>query len=229
MKTLVFSDTHLSHKFDQKKFDFLKKIITDADRVIINGDFWDSWLTNLDKFLDSQWKPLFPLLLNKKAVYIHGNHDATAYCGRTIIPFAISSVDSYQFTQNDTIFTICHGHQLLQDNRTGLLKLYTAWIKNIEAYSETRIILRSLDLIGNIFFRLMGFNGLAKMENITNSNTRMKQFSRSPSDSWLICADSHMPEIDYAQKYANSGCILRGHASYLTIEKEQPQLHYYRY
>ncbi len=42
MRILVISDTHLTHKFDQRKFEYLLSIISQADKVIINGDFWDS-------------------------------------------------------------------------------------------------------------------------------------------------------------------------------------------
>ena len=62
MKILVFSDTHLSSTFEEKKFNLLKEIISRADRVIINGDFWEGYLISFKEFLDSRWKELFPLL-----------------------------------------------------------------------------------------------------------------------------------------------------------------------
>jgi len=70
MKILVFSDTHLTDRFDQGKFRFLQKIINFSDQVIINGDFWDSWFTNFDDFVNSEWRKLFPILLKKRAIYI---------------------------------------------------------------------------------------------------------------------------------------------------------------
>src|SRR3990172_1424130 len=66
MKILVFSDSHLTDKFEEKKFYFLKKIIRQSDFVIINGDFWDGYLTTFNRFISSNWSKLFPLLkLNK--------------------------------------------------------------------------------------------------------------------------------------------------------------------
>ncbi len=53
MKTLIFSDTHLTNKPDPKRMAFLKKIINEADRVIINGDFWDGVFISFDQFLSS--------------------------------------------------------------------------------------------------------------------------------------------------------------------------------
>lgn len=71
MKTLIFSDTHLTKKFDLKKFLFLKRIIESADQVIINGDFWDSWFSDFNGFLKSGWKDLFHSLKEKETIYIY--------------------------------------------------------------------------------------------------------------------------------------------------------------
>ena len=70
MKTLIFSDTHLKTKFEQKKFNFLSNIIDDADAIIIAGDFWDGYYCSFDEFVNSEWSALFPLLKEKKAINI---------------------------------------------------------------------------------------------------------------------------------------------------------------
>jgi predicted phosphodiesterase len=75
MKILVISDVHLDNAFEKPKYRFLKKIIRRADRVIINGDFWDGYLVKFQQFIQSPWKSLFPLLKSKKTIYIYGNHD----------------------------------------------------------------------------------------------------------------------------------------------------------
>lgn len=66
MRVLVFSDTHLTKAFDDKKCEFLKKIISDSDQVIINGDFWDGYIISFDEFLKPEWACLFPPLKAKK-------------------------------------------------------------------------------------------------------------------------------------------------------------------
>ena len=73
MKTIIFSDTHIGKRCDRRRFEYLKKIISDADRVIINGDFRDH-VVKSDKFMNSKWKELFPLLKSKKTIFIYGNH-----------------------------------------------------------------------------------------------------------------------------------------------------------
>ena len=75
MKILVISDVHLDNAFEKPKYRFLKKIIRRADRVIINGDFWDGYLVKFQQFIQSPWKSLFPLLKSKKTIYIYCNHD----------------------------------------------------------------------------------------------------------------------------------------------------------
>ena len=106
---LVFSDTHLYLPFDQKKFNFLKKIISESDRVIINGDFFDGYMIKFSKFIDSPWNQLFPLLKNKKTVYIFGNHDKKEFSDKRLSLFSDSQVSNYQLptTHYNLIFT--HG------------------------------------------------------------------------------------------------------------------------
>jgi len=55
MKTLIFADTHLTEKFDVKLFDYIAPLALKADQIIINGDFWDSYLTSFDQFMSSSW------------------------------------------------------------------------------------------------------------------------------------------------------------------------------
>jgi predicted phosphodiesterase len=53
-KVLIFSDTHLTCKFDKLRFLALKKIIEEADIVIINGDFWEYISCPFEKFINSE-------------------------------------------------------------------------------------------------------------------------------------------------------------------------------
>ncbi len=66
---LIFSDTHLTTKYDRKKFELLSKLIGSSDRVIINGDFYEGYVINFGQFIASPWRNLFPLLKEKKAIY----------------------------------------------------------------------------------------------------------------------------------------------------------------
>jgi predicted MPP superfamily phosphohydrolase len=112
MKILVFSDTHLTHVFEEKKYVFLKKVIESADQVIINGDFWDGYLTSFDAFISSRWNNLFPLLKQKKAVYIFGNHDKACFSDKRTSFFSDIQTKKYSFVDGMT-FYFEHGNTLL--------------------------------------------------------------------------------------------------------------------
>jgi predicted phosphodiesterase len=110
MKTLIFSDTHLSHVFNSKQFVLLKAVISSADQVIINGDFWDRYLTTFDQFIKSQWQQLFPLLKKKNAIYLVGNHDLRTTFDDRWQQFATQLADFTIIKRGETIFKIQHGH-----------------------------------------------------------------------------------------------------------------------
>lgn len=73
--TLVISDTHLG-KYDRKMDLFLRNLIKDYDRIILNGDFYDCWLVSFEEFISSEYSELFKILKSKETIYIYGNHDS---------------------------------------------------------------------------------------------------------------------------------------------------------
>ena len=70
MSTLVFSDTHFGKKFHQRQFEALKKLISESNKIIINGDFWEGLAISFDDFLKSDWSKLFPLLKQRETIYV---------------------------------------------------------------------------------------------------------------------------------------------------------------
>lgn len=110
MKTLVFSDSHLTHKFDPEWFDYIKKLIKSADQVVINGDFWDGYLTTFDRFCKSEWKKLFPLLKKKNAVYVLGNHDKAEFMDDRVNLFSNFQTLKHVFKSGGKNFVVQHGH-----------------------------------------------------------------------------------------------------------------------
>lgn len=114
MKTLVISDTHLDLPFDEKKYALLERIISDADRVIINGDFWEGFPLTFDKFYSSSWNKLFPLLKSKKTIYIFRNHDAREYTDTSKLrTFSEIQTDRYTFKENGDTYVFEHRHTIL--------------------------------------------------------------------------------------------------------------------
>jgi len=66
----VISDTHLTNKFNENKFNKLRSIIESSDKIVLNGDFWDGYATDFEDFYNSKWSALFPLLKSKKTIYL---------------------------------------------------------------------------------------------------------------------------------------------------------------
>jgi predicted phosphodiesterase len=108
---LVVSDLHLSHRFKQSKYDLLARIIAEADRVIINGDLWDMYLTSWDRFVASRWSGLFPLLKSKRTIYLPGNHDPEDKIDYRWQLFADEYRETYACSVGSKKFIIQHGHR----------------------------------------------------------------------------------------------------------------------
>ena len=219
-KILIISDTHLTKRFDKKKYDFLKKLIANSDKVIINGDFWDSWFTTFDDFVHSKWQGLFPVLLEKEAVYIFGNHDLKKETDDRIKLFSVKGVESYDLEYDDEIYHIEHGRRILELEKDRFLLTYGQIMQILENHNFKVMfwILNLLEIISyKIFEEKMMYTKFAHKRNFI--------LKRAEKHSWLVCGDTHCPEIDNARQFANSGCILHGYATYLTIDIGKVSLH----
>lgn len=219
MKTLIFSDTHLTHRFDKKKYRYLKKLVNSVDEVIINGDFWDGLSTSFDKFVKSKWQRLFPILKRKQAVYVFGNHDFKHMTDERVSLFSVKQVEEYSAQTNPKKLIIRHGHQhtpSIQNKvkNQQLLKL----LNDVYEYAEYAI----LKLFGRGIFRY----GLYK--SFTYSIHRYAK-RRLKSDEILVCGHSHNAVFKPHKKYINSGFIRHGLAQYLIIEDKKIRLVEERY
>jgi len=216
MKYLIFSDTHLTEKFYQGKFDFLKKIISSVDKVIIAGDFYDQYFIDLDKFLNSKWQPLFKLLLKKKAVYIPGNHDLLGGDNQEY-DFCLEITDEYQFQSGDENFIVRHGH-IIAPGFERFKPFLPDYIRNIFTIVHNlteKLLVKFFGWLSPSFY-VYRYKGLLK-----TLKYKKKSFSK---DSWLILGHVHLPYINRKIKYANTGFINFGLASYVIVEGGDVQL-----
>jgi UDP-2,3-diacylglucosamine pyrophosphatase LpxH len=219
-KVLVFSDTHLTSKFDNKKFLFLKRIISEADRVIINGDFWDMWYTSFDDFLDSEYKQLFPLLLARKAVYIYGNHDPKNLCDNRVGLFSVFAAEEYSMTIGSQIYSFEHGHEPLKIQKRGWLSFYSK-ILDFSEKKNFKPTFYLLDFLQYLGYKVFGEKVMCQSSFARNRNNILKQ---NPKVEWSFFGDTHSAEIDPKIKFCNSGCVLLGSADYLTIQNGKTRL-----
>lgn len=122
---LILSDTHLNKHFDTALYNQLRALIDEHDVIILNGDFWDVYQTSFDKFAKSKWKDLFPLLKEKKAIYLQGNHDPFKDSDQRISQFSAVQKDSFEFKSGNKTFHVEHGHVIgpaFGQNHTTLTK-----------------------------------------------------------------------------------------------------------
>lgn len=210
-RLIIFSDTHLTPYFNPQQFALLKKIISRADTVIINGDFWDASYWTFNQFINSRWSGLFPLFKKKKTIYIYGNHDLQT------VQDDRSKLFSDQQAQSIIVQTVLgrmhihHGHWLL--TKTSFL---------IHLFRHHPRLLHFITLpfqIINIIIRYIAHYYADKFSYINNGFRDYKR-KHIPEADYLITGHSHVPQIDRNNKYINTGFIHSGFASWIEIKGE---------
>lgn len=219
MKTLIFSDTHLTHKFEPRKYLFLKGIIEEADRVVINGDFWDFYQTTFDRFVNSEWQKIFPLLLEKQCVYIYGNHDFKKFSDERVNLFSVAQSESISLKFHEKELIVTHGdfsQHKGEDFRFlrrlfGTFKFFGRFYEIFES-----IYVQYLQRVVNRKFR-------EKIRERENAWLRAEAQKLGPNKI-LIAAHSHLPELALDMNFINSGYIRFGIASYILLDESGLQL-----
>lgn len=219
MKTLIFSDTHLTHKFNKKQYLQLKKMIEKAHFVIINGDFWDESKTSFDKFVKSEWNnALFALLKSKNTVYIYGNHDPRESCDSRVNLFSVRQEFFYKIKIRDITLHITHGH------------LCVSPLNFVHSLADRFWLFGRL--CGIILALVIRFTGL-KVTNIIyrKMNDEMILWGKKSlkDNEILVCGHSHLAEFKIKNKFINTGFNHLGYSQYLFIDDEQMELIRERY
>ncbi len=202
MRYLILSDTHLTHRFEPKKMAYLSRMIEPADRVILNGDFWEQEKTTFDQFLASEWATtLFPLLRQKNTVYLFGNHDPEDQSDDRVEQFAIETADLHRCTIGSTLYHFEHGHRFLPLDELGFIP---------DA------------LAGPIHDTLIGLFS-PRIMNLTlshlNRQLRTKARQLIDPDAFLLTGHTHVPELSNELRYGNSGFVLAGYGGAITIDQ----------
>lgn len=217
MRTIIFSDTHLTSDFDQAKFKYLENLIQDADRIIINGDFFDGYLTSFSDFLASPWNELLKLLNKKETYYLIGNHDRSARHDPRVKQFAQWSGDRLGLTIDGLQFFFEHGNRIAPsfDDRWPWLtrwKLLTQLSATLEAWGVKLLGRRCL-----IIYK-------------PRSSLMKRWWRKHPqSEKILVCGHSHYSEYQNNSTYINCGLIRHHLASYILVENGSIKLIKERY
>lgn len=208
MKTLVISDTHLDLPFDEKKYALLERIISQADRVIINGDFWEGFLLTFDEFFVSKWSNLFPLLKEKQAIYIFGNHDAKEYNDlEKIKMFSVLQTERYTFEENGTVYVFEHGHRILPFEKK----------KPDVRDPEFHKAVRKVDNVEKMIVRLFG-SFYQHFITIFNSIVKRRIRHEQSENELFFCGHTHIHEVNHKKRFYNTGIIKHGLAQYIYIK-----------
>ncbi len=210
MKILVISDVHLTEKFDERKYNFLKKIISSADRVILNGDFWDGYLTTFNRFILSKWSMLFPLLKEKNAIYLFGNHDKKEFSDQRTSLFSDQQGYIYKVRLDNKTYIFQHGHLISPslEDKIG---------SRLIAFFFTVIVHLVLSKIFH-FLRWNPFRFISVKE-----NNNLKNFTKSKKSTYFF-GHTHLAEKDLLHNYVNSGYIDNGVAQYVLIKDNKISL-----
>lgn len=211
MKTLVFSDSHLTHKFDSEWFDYIKKLIKSADQVVINGDFWDGYLTTFDAFCKSKWKKLFPLLKKKNTVYVLGNHDKKEFMDERVNLFSNVQTLEHVFKSGNKNFIVQHGHlispaedkRFIFRNPEFTRPIYTLFVYLKENFSFFE------KLVNNIY--------LEKKDAKQHLEVRKYATKKRKKNTYFIFGHSHVFDFDSELKFISCALTNKSKYSYVFI------------
>ncbi len=221
MKYLIFSDTHLTDKFDRQKFQFLKKIINAADKIIICGDFYEGALIDIKQLLYSKWGPLLELLKKKEATFIPGNHDPLS--GTNLEESFCSEItDKYAFESNGETFIVQHGHRIVP----GLAKFEEKFSRSCK-----RLLIRAILKLEKFVSIKFGWKTpYIFIYRYLDLKSALEYKRKSiESETYLIMAHLHFPYFHEELKYLNTGYIMHGLGSYVTVENGRAELHKEKY
>lgn len=213
MKVLILSDLHLTNKFDEKKYNYLKNLINKYEDIIINGDFWSVYSVTFNEFIESEWNKLFSLLKNKNTTYIYGNHDKREWMNEKIELFCNTHGHKHRIETKSKKYLVEHGDKLVKRKHFE----HNWYIKFIRSLKIDDIMRQPLEKLVIRFFGIETYNKLPKYQ-----IEDIKEYTKNnlKEDEFLIVGHIHSPEISVENKYSCSGIIDYGHAQYLIVTEE---------
>lgn len=220
-ETVIISDTHLGSSVCESKklYSFLEFVYLHANRLIINGDFFDD--LDFRRLKKNHWKILSLLRRMSKyvdIVWIRGNHDGDAEIVSHLI--GLDFKDEYTFSSGDRNILCLHGDK------------FDDFIYNYPTTSKIAdYIYRAIQKVDNRFLPKMIKNRSKIYLRCTeNMMTTSRKYALNKENINCVClGHTHHPILDKDHKvwYANSGCWTERVCSYLSIKDGQIELKYY--
>lgn len=217
MSTIILSDVHLNQLFHPRKYDFLVRLFSAHERIILNGDFWDGQVMGIDRFLKSRWNGLFPILKAKDTVYIYGNHDTEDKNRMKADSFSNLQVQEFRLKVGKDTLCIEHGNKIAPAINEKFRWLPTP--KPLIFFSQLFVVYLPVYLFGKRTYRA---------QRVRNRMMRTHA-ALLPPDHILVCGHSHLCEHSLNERFLNCGFIRHGYAHYLRIENDRIDLVKERY
>jgi len=226
MKLLVLSDLHLEQQADKAKLRALEKLLIQVDRVIINGDFWDRYLTTFDQFVKSDWAKLFPLLKQKHTVYLFGNHDPKQLTDKRINYFCTESGFDAEMKIGNRQYHFEHGHRLKPPSW-----LLDSLAKFSYALTGRHLTTQVLVWIQQQFISIFGINFYQQLHRGGNKNilSKWQKERKNQKNLILVCGHTHSAILNRKLRYINTGLCRFGYLQFLIICKQKISLETIRY
>lgn len=198
--TIIISDIHCTKVFDQKKCDYILKLLDRCEQVIVNGDMWSYYLQEFDTFVESKWSQLFPALKAKHCVYIH--------------------------QQDGTSFYITHGHLISGDSIQN--ETYIRLNRAVFDFNRLNRSYKLYILLNKLLLKILKESKYSGIQKCLNK-PHYKFATTLPGNQILVAGHTHSPEFSPEKRYINVGFINFGLAYYLNITKDKYSLEYEHY
>ncbi len=208
-KVVIFSDSHLDGNFNQKQFNAIKRIIADADVVVINGDFWADKYITFDAFMHTAWRELFPLLRKKETYYLFGNHDMPMHSDERIFQFCTYAGFRLKLIAGKLLLHIEHGHLLSGMLIRTILMIFEA---SPGALHTVTFPIEQLSLVSVNYLKQTGSPLFTRV----NDSYKRKREGLEPTEI-LVMGHTHTPQMDLENNYVNLGLTHHGYFSYAVV------------
>ncbi len=212
-RLIILSDCHLDSKFDEVVYKKLVKVITEADILVVNGDFWADSGGSFEKFVTSKWKQLFPLM-KSKTYYVFGNHDMPINSDERIQQFCVWAGFRLKIEIGDIRLHVEHGHLL---SGSLVRKILTIFQRHPHALNLATFPFGLFEGSSRYLAKKTGSSALNKF----NTGFKTRRFSVSQRHEYFAMGHTHVPEFDEEAKYLNSGRTHDGEFTYIEIYKNK--------
>jgi UDP-2,3-diacylglucosamine pyrophosphatase LpxH len=217
---IIISDIHLGSSIcqDEKLLNFLRQLEWRCNKLIINGDLFDSW--NFKRLSDNHWailKTIRKLTSKIEVIWIRGNHDGPSDIISHLL--GVEFLEEYRFTYYNKKFIVIHGDVF--DDFLSKYPLLTKIADNIY---------RFIQRLDPSFYwpRLLKRSSKTFLRAIEKVKNRAKNYCINEHYDGVICGHTHISDLDESDEvcYYNTGCWTTDPCCYLSVKNNVFRIEY---